>query len=560
MTTGIFELAFIICLAAFFGLIARALKQPLVVAYLTAGLVVGAIHFFGTSPKEVFKVFSDLGVMFLLFLVGLEINYTSLRFVGKPAFIIGFFQVFVTASVGFFISRTLGFSDLASAYIGIALAFSSTVVVVKLLTDRKELESLYGKLSVGMLLVQDVIALLVLTTLTALGEGGGFSGPALLFAMLKAVVLLYIVFFMSRKVFPTLLRAVGGSQELLFLSSVAWLFIFASLVHWLGFSIEIAGFLAGLALGNSFLAFQIANRIRPLRDFFMVVFFVMLGSSLVLSNIEGLAIPVILFSLFVLIGNPLIILVIMGSMGYSRRTSFFTGVTAAQISEFSLILAAVGLKLGHLDERVVGMITAVGITTFILSAYAIVHADTLFARVAKYLAVFERRKRREEGQATMLFRKPIILIGYHRTGRSIARHLNKEDLLVIDFDPEVVQKLRGEGYACIFGDVGDGEVIEKANIKEARLVISTIPGMEDDILLVRLCKDLLPRPKLILRAESEEDALCLYKEGADYVLLPHVSSGHHLGATIASQGGLAVLDDLRQKDMALLRNSEEILK
>ncbi len=561
MTTGFFELALVVCLATLFGFVARAFKQPLIVAYLATGLLVGGMHFFGVASRETLKVFSDLGVMFLLFLVGLEINYSSLRFVGRPALIIGLAQVGITSVVGFLIVHSLGFNNLSSFYIGVALSFSSTVVVVKLLTDRRDLESLYGKLSVGMLLVQDVVALLILTILTGLGEGNTFSFLAIGIAIFKASLLLFIVFWMSRKVFPLLVHTVGSSQELLFLSSIAWLFIFAAFVNWLGFSIEIAGFLAGLSLANSFLAFQIANRIRPLRDFFMVIFFVMLGSSLVFSDLHGLGISVILLSFFVLVGNPLIVLVIMGLMGYSKRTSFFTGITAAQISEFSLILAALGFRLHHLDDRIVALITAVGIITIILSTYAIVYADAVFGKIAKFFVLFDKRRRKDEGRGSTIFKKPIVLIGYHRTGRSIAHHLRKEDLLVVDFDPVVFEQLRAEGYACIFGDIGDSEVFEKTNLKEARLIISTVPGVEDDILLLRFLRLVNPRPKLIVRAETEQDALVLYEEGADYVLLPHISSGHHLGKAITTSPiGLTILNTLKEKDLEFMSGIKAVVK
>ncbi|MDE1970447.1 MAG: cation:proton antiporter [Patescibacteria group bacterium] len=561
MTPLFFELAFVMCLAAFFGLVARALRVPTLIAYLATGVVVGALHLSGTTiSQDTFSVFSDLGVMFLLFLIGLEINYASLRFVGKPAFVIGVTQVVVTSLVGVAIAYGLGFSWMAAGYIGIALSFSSTVVVMKLLSDKRDVESLYGKLSVGMLLVQDVIALFVLTVLTGIG---GDTTPSLLmglFAVGKAIVVLGVVFWMGRTIFPFLVDAVGDSPELLFLVSIAWLFVFVAFVSWMGFSIEIAGFLAGLALANSFMVSQIATRIRPLRDFFIIVFFVTLGASLAVTELHAMFIPLITLTLFVLIGDPLIVLIIMGIMGYSKRTSFFTSVTSGQISEFSFILAAVGLRLHQIPPSITALITAIGIITFIVSAYGITESDVLFARLRTFLSFFERAHHKKDKTVHPAFSKPFVLLGYHRTGVSIARHFPKHDLLIIDFDPEVFQELKREGYACIFGDIGDGEVFEKVRLEEARIIISTIPHIEDNLLLLRIVNATTPRPKCIVRADNEREALALYKEGADYVLLPHMSSGHHLGKAISTSAGIAALHELRDNDIELMHQGNNVKK
>ena len=371
--------------------------------------------------------------------------------------------------------------------------------------------------------------------------------------ILKGLVLFGLIILLGRKLLPIIFDKIARSQELLFLGSLAWVFMLATLAGRLGFSIEIAGFLAGVALANSSEHFQIANRFRPLRDFFILVFFVILGSSIIFSDFSGLALPVILFSLFVLIGNPLIVLILMGFLGYRKRTSFLAGVTVAQISEFSLILAALGLRVGHLNEGVVALITAVGAVTITLSTYLIIYAEQIFKYLSVPLSLFERRRRKEEELKREGFRKEIILIGCHRTGENIALCLPKEKLLIIDFDPEVADRLKSNGYDYIFGDIRDPEVFSRANFSEASLAVSTSPDLNDGLALLHEFNLLEKRPKVIVRAETEREAEILYERGADYVLLPHFTSGQYLGKTIAIDPKMEILQELKKRDLSLIK-------
>jgi len=236
--------------------------------------------------------------MFLLFLVGLEINYTSLKLVGKVSVVLGIGQIICTAAIGYFITTALGFPPLEALYIAVALTFSSTIIIVKLLSDKREIHSLHGKISVGLLLVQDLVAVLILIFLANIDARGGDIWWNLVVAVLKGAVLFALILFLGKKVFPPLLDIIARSQELLFLMSLAWLFLLATAISKIGFSIEIAGLLAGLALANSSERFEIAHKLRPLRDFFILVFFVILGASITLSDFSGLAIPIVLLSLF----------------------------------------------------------------------------------------------------------------------------------------------------------------------------------------------------------------------------------------------------------------------
>lgn len=557
----VLELAVIICIAAVLGIIARIFKQPLILAYIATGIIIGLMQtlfqFFYIDGKDVFDLFSELGVMFLMFLIGLEMNYSSLKTVGKTSIVVGIGQVIFTFTIGLLIASALGFARINAAYIAMALTLSSTIIVVKLLSDSKTLNSLHGKISVGFLLVQDFFVIFILIILAGLENGEAFSLQTLAHTLFFGILLFGAMIAVGRNIFPYIFSKIARSQELLFITSIAWVFGLVALVEFfrtktgISFSIEAVGFLAGLALANSSEHYQIANRIKPLRDFFILIFFVMLGSSMIFYNFSAIILPIIILSLFVLIGNPLIVMIIMGFMGYRKRTAFMSGITVAQISEFSLILGTLGLKLGHIDEETMGLITAVGIITIIISTYMIIFSDKLYSKLSPALSLFERKNLRKEYTFENI-QKPIILIGYDRTGKSIATRLQKEKMLVIDFNPDIIKSLEKSGYACLYGDIIDPLIFENVDFMNAKIVISTSPDLKDNINLISGVKLSGSKAKIISRAESEEDAKILYDKGCDYVFLPLYSSGQYLGKIIETDPELKSLQELRNKDMMFI--------
>lgn len=530
------ELAVVLGLAAGFGIIAKILRQPLMLAYLVTGMLLGLLRLTPIAADPLYRLFSDLGVMLLLFLIGLDINVTSLRLVGATSAILGLGQIVATFAGGFVLAVFFGLDLLPAAYLGLTLAFSSTIIVVKLLSEKNELSSLHGKLTVGLLLVQDFVAILLLVVLVGLEQGTAFSAGAVLLTILKGVMLFGAVVWLSRAVMPTVFDLIARSPELLFITSLAWMFLLAVIVRSLGFSIEIGGFLAGLALANASEHFQISGRIKPLRDFFLILFFVTLGTSMSVSTFAGLVWPIIILSLFVLIGKPLIVLAIMGSMGYHRRTSFMTGAAIGQVSEFSLIIIALGLRLGHIPPSVATVVTAAAVVTILVSSYLTIHADGVYRRLDRWLRLFERPHRREDRADHDVISRPIILIGGHRLGQSLLTRLSARQVAVIDFDPDIVSHLRRQGYTCLYGDVADPDVLSRFDLRRLRTVISTSPGFADNLQLLTEWRRLLPdrrRVRFIVRAETQADADRLYAAGATYVVVPQITSGQVLGHLLA---------------------------
>jgi Kef-type K+ transport system membrane component KefB len=549
------ELAILLFFVSVLGILFRVLKQPLVLAYLVAGVLISLFGIFNVEEGKVVEVFSSMGIMFLLFLVGMEMDYRSIKKIGVLSLIIGTGQVIFTTFGGFLISYYLfGFDFLSSLYIGIALAFSSTVIIIKVLSDKGSLNTLHGRAAIGLLLVQDIIVILILIALNTIETGGVLNIIYFVKIILLAVLFFGGMIFLGRTIFPYVFHKIARSQELLFLISLGWLFVFAAVIEQFGFSLEIAGFLGGVALANSSEKYHIASKVRPLRDFFIVIFFVYMGSLMITSHFSDMIIPIVVFSIFVLIGNPLIVMILMGVMRYKKRTGFLTGVTVAQISEFSLIFVALGLSLGHISEEVFALVVAVGVLTIGVSTYIIIYSEKIFPYLSGFLSFFERKKTYEE-EGDFGVSKEVVLIGAQRIGKRIINYIHKDSLLIIDFDPSIIDYLKRLEFSHIFGDIKDPHLFEEINLEKTKLVISTSPQVEDNLFLLKKIKDINKKIKVVVRSQDKEEALYLYENKADYVFLPHFLSGEYLGRIIDKKLELKDLDIQRRKDIKILRNT-----
>ncbi len=475
------------------GFLSRSLKQPLILAYIISGILLGPLVFKVITKSGEFTLFSEIGVALLLFIVGMNMSFKSIKDVGKISLIIGFGQVIFTSIIGFFIGRLLGFNNIESLYISIALAFSSTIIIIKLLSDKNDLDALYGRISVGLLLVQDFIAIFALIFITGISSTDNSSVTIfLLQTFLKSVILFIGAYFLYDTVVPFLFRKVSGSGELLFMGGIAWCFGLAMFSRLLGFGIEIGAFLAGITLASLPYTTEISARIRPLRDFFILVFFFNLGLNIVSLDVASVLIPSVIFSLFVLIGNPLIVLILMVFFGYKKRTGFLVGLTVAQISEFSLILVVLVNKFVHLSNGLFSLVIVVGIVTITLSTYMIMNGEKLYNIFSKYINIFEGRRLHEKHASLPKKKYDIIVCGAHRMGHGIVKslaNLKERDLLVVDFNPDIIKKLEKENVDYIYGDISDSDIIEKLTMYNPKIVVSTIPIYEDSLLLINKFKN-----------------------------------------------------------------------
>ncbi len=552
------ELSIIIVIATLVSGLMRIFKQPLIIGYIFTGILLSPFFLNLIKSTDTIAIFSQIGVSLLLFIVGLNLSPSVIKEVGKISLITGVGQVVFTTSIGFFISKLLGFSNIASLYIAIALAFSSTIIIMKLLSDKNDLDKLYGKISIGFLLVQDLIAIFILIIISSVSQDRTVSST-LLHLVFKGVLLVTLLLLIGKYLLPKLSNFFAKSQEFLFLFSIGWGLGLASLFYFAGFSIEIGALLAGVSLSVSPYHYEISSKMRPLRDFFIILFFVLLGSQLSFSNVNQYVIPIIIFSLIILIGNPLIVLILMGLLGYNKRTGFLAGLTVAQISEFSLILVALGVEIGHLSKDILSLVTVVGLITIAGSTYFILYSDKMYPHIEKYLTIFEIRKSKKNKES--LKKYDIILFGYNRIGYDFLQSFKKlkKRFLVVDYNPDVISELTKKKIDCLYGDADDEEFLISLPLKKIKMAVSTVPDFDTNILLINTIKGINPNVITMVISHQIADANVLYERGATYVVLPHFLGGKYASMMINKYGlnrDKFLME--RGKHIVHLRNREKI--
>jgi len=523
-----YEITAILLVAGALGVIGLVLRQPLIVSLLAAGILVGPSGIGLITSHDQIELLAHIGIALLLFVVGLKLDLHLIRTMGKVALATGLGQVIFTSVFGFLIGLGLGLPLVEAIYVAVALTFSSTIIIVKLLSDKREIDSLHGRIAIGFLIVQDIAVVLVMIVLTAMGSRTGREGAVfsqLLWVLGTGAAFLGGIALMMRYVLPTFLKYLARNQELLVLFAVAWAISLATLGDPLGFSKEVGAFLGGVSLASTPYREALSTRLVGLRDFLLVFFFIDLGARLDLSVLGAQAGKAMIFSLFVLIGNPLIVLAIMGYLGYRKRTGFLAGLTVAQISEFSLILGALGLSLGHITMETMGLITLVGLVTIGASTYFILYSGPLYQRLSPWLRPFEKKVPHREATPDCPVPVPdsdIIIIGLGNFGSGIALRLlqRKRKLVGVDFDPEVLEAWRKQGLPVFYGDMGDPEILEHLPLRRTRLVVSTVRDRDLNLSLQKNLKAHGYPGKVVLTARHEEEAQDFLAAGADIVLRP----------------------------------------
>ena len=542
-----YEIAALLVLAAAVGFVGLLLRQPLIVSFIAVGILAGPSVFDIAKSDEHIDLLAELGIAVLLFLVGLKLDLKLIKTLGPVALMTGLGQVAFTTIFGFLIGLALGLDVTTSLYVAIALTFSSTIIIVKLLTDKREIDSLHGRIALGFLIVQDLVVVLAMIVLSALGVGAagdsGFIDILLVFGygagMLVAVGL--FIRFLANPLVERLSRA----PELLVSFAIGWAALLAALGHYLGFGKELGGLLAGVSLASTPFREAIAARLSSLRDFLLLFFFIGLGSSLDLSILGASVFAAVLFSLFVLIGNPLIVLAIMGAMGYRKRTGFLAGLTVAQISEFSLIFMAMGVSLGHVSDESLGLVTLVGLITIAASTYMITYSHQLYAQVEPVLGVFERRSAGRQEDAGHLSKTTydVVVFGLGRYGLAIAQELRSagRKVLGVDFNPVAVRHARAQGFDVIFGDATDPEMLAHLPLKQVTWAVSAVPEHDTGVThddprrsLIGSLRDLKFEGRIAVSAHSEDTADKLEAAGADLVLMPFRDAATRAAALVLS--------------------------
>jgi Kef-type K+ transport system membrane component KefB/voltage-gated potassium channel Kch len=535
MDTVFSGLSLIIVIGAAVALIMRLIGQPLIIGYILTGILVGpAVLHLITSP-DTLALFSDLGIALLLFIIGLGLNPQIVREVSKTATYVGVIQVGAITALGWIIGTALGLSSTSAAILGASLAFSSTIIILKMLSDKKEQSRLYGKIAISVSLVQDLIAI-ALVVITSAGNTKSLAVGSSISLAIKGVVLAFVIYWATKRILPKLHNIISGSQEFLFLFAIAWGLGSAALFQKIGLSSEIGALLAGICLATQPYAQEISSRLRPLRDFFVIVFFIALGANLNLHDIGKNLSLIFVSALVVIIAKPLVSMTVMGFLGYTKRTNFKASVALAQVSEFSIVLVLLAEKRGLIDSSLVTAITFIALVSIAASSYLILFSDKIFAKFERYFDIFEKNQTQKEIGPPKNYE--LVLFGYQKGGHEfvkVFRQLSK-NYVVIDYDPEVIDLLEDKRIQHLYGDAADVELLEEANIAKAKLIVTTMTDQDVNLFLL----DFLERNKsnavVIAQADGPKEAAKLYDQGASYVILPHFIGGEKIGAFVKKSG------------------------
>ena len=532
------EITLIFGIACLLGVLASFLRLPLIVAYLATGIIIGPVGFnliaFGSDGATTIQGLTNLGIAFMLFLVGLEIDIKQLKSATLSIILISLWQMLLTFAIGAIAAGLFGFNYISSLYIGIAIAFSSTVIVIRNLSDSLQLKSLHGRMLVGILLVQDIIAILILIFLNTSNIEYSIGSASI---TLLSVIIFGIAVYVTRVLLlQSIFDIFSHTTELLFVASIAWALFLAFLAEQLGFSLAIGAFIAGITLASLPYAQEIQGRIKWLRDFFIILFFSLVGVSIEKSSAQGLLLPIITLSALAIIGKMLIILILMDIHGFRKRTAFVTATYLSQISEFSIIVIAVGISLKQIDSTVSSVVIYVALISMAVSSLLMANINGIYHRISKFLKIFERPGHFRDDLHTLSekMENHVVLFGANRVGHPVLEKLKKigHKIVVVDFDPIIIKRLRDQNISSIYGDMGDPEMIDNLYLEKAKMVISTIRDVIDTKLIVKKIRSVNKHTTIFVTAQTAEEALELYNEGADYVILPHHLSGEFLADLI----------------------------
>lgn len=524
------DIAFIIIAAAVLGYIARLLKQPLIISYILAGVIIGPFGLNFIGNETTILSISELGITFLLFLVGMELNINKVKEVGKVVLIGGLIQIALTAAFTAAIAHFIGFSLIESFYVSIVLSFSSTLVIVKHLSDKREIDSLHGRIIVGTLVLQDIIAIMAISILPTLGD---FNLVAVGYSALSGISLMALAYILSRFVLGRIFDFSAKDGELLFLSSLAVCFVFAYLATLMGFSMTIGAFLAGVIIANLPYSLDVIEKIKSLTTFFSALFFVTLGMQIVPNTLPEILLPLLILTGIAVIMKPLIIYPIVYLFGYHKKTSFLTAISMGQVSEFSLIIVAEGILLKHLTPDILSLIITLTVVSMAISTYFLNTATSLYNKYEQYLGFIDKlfkRKNTEFLENDETYQQiNVVVNGYANVeGSMVEKFMNAgKKVLIIDNDPDVIRKLKETKMNCMYGDLAENNIFDKIDMKKVEIIMSTTPDYHGNMSIIKRVREMNKKAIIIVNANRVDESFDLYNVGADYVVIPHIEGEKH---------------------------------
>lgn len=522
------EIGMIIILCAFVASFSRIIKQPPLFAYVLSGFIIGPALFGFVKDIDTITALSEIGVAFLVFLAGLEISLKKLKQVNmKKIVLIGLIQMVILFLVALPITKIIGLDLMQGIYVAIIITFSSTMVVLKILSDKGEIVTLHGRILIAVLLLQDIFAIFAISVIAS----GELTSAVALSAFFKLAIVIGLAVFLQKTILNYIFKratAPKHAKELIVLFALAVLFLFIILSLVVGLSIAIGSFIAGMALANLTYKSELEARIKPLRDFFSILFFVALGMQI---TVEGLREEVALFALLILgamILKPFITFILLKIFGYTEKTSFVSSLGLGQLSEFSIMVGVIGFAAGVLTHAMLSTIIIATIISMSLTVIILDKENVIYTVFRRPISLLNFIPVRENTGYMDTYEKSILIVGCDRMGKIILRDFlvnQKEEVVVIDYNPDIIALLKEKKIACIYGDIESPDILESIDVSKLTRVISTAPNLADSVLLLKKIRAESPATKVILTAQTNEEALELYNQGADYVMLPRFTAG-----------------------------------
>jgi Kef-type K+ transport system membrane component KefB len=531
------QLSLVLALAAGISVVMKLFRQPLIMGYIITGVVAGPSLFNLIHNRTAFESFSQIGIALLLFIVGLGLNISTIRSLGKPVLVVATVNTVLVGGVSYAVALLLGMTPVEALVIAIGMLFSSTIVVIKALSDKKSISRLYGRIAVGVTLMEDILATIALLVITAISGGGATLHDVETLAM-RGIALAVGLVVVGAFIMPRLSKFFASSQELLFMFALMWAFGIASLFEVAGFSIEVGALFAGVTLASLPYALEVSNRLKPLRDFFLVLFFVVLGERLSLQGISETIVAALVLAVVVVVFKTFVIAASLGRLSYTEQTSYKVAIHLSQISEFSVILAVLAQSTGLVGQHVTNLMTLTALITIGVSTYLMHYDDKIFRSIAASLKFIERANPQLESRASSAASYKLVLFGYHKGGHEFInafREMRKR-YVVVDYNPEVIEIMERQHINHVFGDATDYELLEEIGVHKAELVVSTITELDTNLLLVRHVNQWNPDGVFICHANSYDHAAQLYEHGAAYVMLPHFIGSEQMSSFIRKNG------------------------
>ncbi len=509
------------------GMLARRARLPIILGYLAGGIAVGPHGFGLVSDLETIHTLATIGVILLLFTLGLEFSFRELIRIGRIAILGGIAQILLTAAVGLALGKLLGWAMFEAIFFGFIIALSSTVIVLKTLIERGELDSGHGRVMIGILLVQDLSVVPLMIILPVMGGGGEALWLSLGIATLKAVLFIGVMLALGIWGLPWLLRRVAGerSGELFLLTIVTLCLVAAFGAYFFGLSAAVGAFIAGLLISQSAFARQALANIVPLRDTFVAIFFISLGMladlRFVVENIAVIAIVVAV----IIVAKFIICSLIPWFFGYSPKTALFAGMGLIQIGEFSFILAGMGIVSGIISQYLYSLTLTSAIITMLLTPFALSFASFLYKRLSqreRFALLVARRLDPDWQSRQWQLSGHAVICGHGRVGSNLAKVLEQRNFpyLVIDLDPQIISELHARGVPCIYGDASNQTILTHAQLNKARVLICTFPDFIAIELTTRNALRINPKLDIVARVHRDADAELLKGIGVSELVRP----------------------------------------